>query len=97
MFLCPAKAEKHRSGESGKAGHSYATHTLEPSPVHQKESSAVLQKQKDAKLAKMATRRMIMQKLRRTPDQHSKALAKANAVRKEGSSPRHQLDFQLFL
>ena len=32
-------------------------------------------------MAKLAARRMIMQKLRRTPDQHSKALAQANAVR----------------
>jgi len=55
-------------------------------------ASLVLQKQKDAKLAKMATRRMIMQKLRRTPDQHSKALAQANAVR----SPCLSLSSSLF-
>jgi len=32
-------------------------------------------------MAKLAARRMIMQRLRRTPDQHSEALAQANAVR----------------
>ncbi len=35
----------------------------------------------DVQRAKLAARRMVMQKLRRTPDQHSKALAQANAVR----------------
>ena len=34
-----------------------------------------------SQMAKLAARRMIMQRLRRTPDQHSKALAQANAVR----------------